>query len=105
MTTQQQHLRPTASKGISEMETRLKTRLANKIALVAEDRGLNDAAVAKVTGYPTKVVSEVLETDHAGVSTFDLMAMMVALGIDVTIAASDSIGAPAGLHLDLGDMA
>lgn len=95
-----------ADSRLSEAEVRLKTRLANKVALIAEARGLDASDVARETGLPVEKVAPVLETDHDHVSTFDLMAMLIALGVDISITATTApAGQDANLHLDLGDTA
>lgn len=76
-------------------EARLKFSLANRIALLIEDMGLSQAKAAAMTGLAQPDISRIANGSVRSYSVWRLMAVLAALGQDVTVAVHRS-AAPQG---------
>jgi hypothetical protein len=97
-----QNIATTASNG---NETLLKVRLANKVALVAEEQGLDEAGVAAKSGLDEELATAIVNGFIQTVPLFTIVECLLALGIDLKIGSSVSDEDKGQIFLDLQDEA
>lgn len=88
-----------------DTEFTLKSRLANKIALIVQDKGIEASDAAKVTGLSRAQTEQVLEGFVQDIPLFSLIASLAALGQDVTISTAPAVDEDGGVFVDLDDEA
>jgi predicted XRE-type DNA-binding protein len=84
-------------------EFRLKSRLANKVALVAQDRGLGVSEVASACSLPRDAVEAILEGLVHEIPLYTIMKALMALGMDIEIKTGPSEMDQGEIFLELQD--
>lgn len=86
-------------------EAALKTRLANKVALECEDRGLDASALAARLGSDPEVAAKILDGDVAELPLFALFAALTSIGLNVRFSTAKAASDRGQILYDLDDAA
>jgi hypothetical protein len=91
------------TKDLAAAESRIKTRLANKLAIEAEDRGLSVDDIASLCGIGVEAAQKLLDNDTADLSLIFIVACLTAIGLNVQFSTAKSQGDRGQILYDLDD--